>query len=174
MTRWDQRNGCHSHSLPAISRRPRRRLQGWTTRTTTCTWSTQLLQIHPQPWWTVVSCTCSGLSSSHVAPRISVHHNAVCGTCRNTNIINTCVVFRQWHIHSNIQFFLSCIAVVLIGVGYEWLRDIQKKVDRRIAAQVLLKGKRAVSRRHQLESESEVAENEPLLIGADTSKAGRR
>lgn len=59
-------------------------------------------------------------------------------------------------------------------MGYEWLRDIQKKVDRRIAAQVLLKGKSVVSRRHQLESEGEVAENEPLLIGADTSKAGRR
>ena len=82
------------------------------------------------------------------------------------------MVFRQWHIHSNVQFFLSCVAVVLIGVGYEWLRDIQKRVDRKIAAQVLLKGKSVVSRRQDLESES--AESEPLLIGAGSSKAGRR
>lgn len=94
--------------------------------------------------------------------------------CRNTNIINTCVVFRQWHIHSTLQFFLSCLAVVLIGVGYEWLRDVQRRVDKRIAAQMLLKGKTVVSRRHELESESEVAESEPLLIGAGSSKAGRR
>jgi copper transporter 1 len=94
--------------------------------------------------------------------------------CRNTNIINTCVVFPQWHIHSNVQFFLSCVAVVLIGVGYEWLRDVQKRVDRKIAAQMLLKGKSVVSRRQESELESETAESEPLLIGAGSSKAGRR
>ncbi|CCA67599.1 related to a putative low-affinity copper transport protein [Serendipita indica DSM 11827] len=65
----------------------------------------------------------------------------------NTNIINTCVVFRQWHIHSYFQFYLSFLAVVALGCSYEWLRDLQRRVDRRIAAQLISsgKGKSAVS-----------------------------
>ncbi|PVF99409.1 Ctr-domain-containing protein [Serendipita vermifera] len=59
----------------------------------------------------------------------------------NTNVINTCIVFRQWHIHSNFQFFLSFLAIVALGCSYEWLRDLQRRVDRKIAAQLLNSGK---------------------------------
>jgi copper transporter 1 len=55
--------------------------------------------------------------------------------------------FRQWHIHNGFQFFLSFLAIMALGVSYEWLRDLSRRVDRKIAVQLLDsgKGKNAVS-----------------------------
>jgi hypothetical protein len=53
---------------------------------------------------------------------------------RNTNIVDTCVVFRQWHISSTSSFIFSCLIIVALGVLYEYLRAFQKSFDRRIAA----------------------------------------
>jgi solute carrier family 31 (copper transporter), member 1 len=52
---------------------------------------------------------------------------------RNTQIINTCVVFPQWHISSNTSFFISFLIIVALGVAYEYLRELQKSLDIRIA-----------------------------------------
>jgi len=52
----------------------------------------------------------------------------------NTQIINTCIVFRQWHISSTFSFVLSFFVIIALGVLYEYLREVQKTVDRRIAA----------------------------------------
>ncbi|KAG6336633.1 hypothetical protein ID866_2472 [Astraeus odoratus] len=54
----------------------------------------------------------------------------------NTQIINTCIVFRSWHVHTHAQFVASCVAIVLLGVLYEYLRVFQQRVDRRIAAKL--------------------------------------
>lgn len=53
---------------------------------------------------------------------------------RNTQIVDTCVVFKSWHIRSNADFVLSLIAIVLLGMFFEWLRSYAKKVDQRILA----------------------------------------
>ena len=53
---------------------------------------------------------------------------------RNTQIIDTCVVFKSWHIRSNAGFVLSLIAIVLLGVFYEWLRSYAKRFDRKVLA----------------------------------------
>ncbi|KAI0000474.1 Ctr copper transporter family-domain-containing protein [Russula vinacea] len=58
----------------------------------------------------------------------------------NTQIEDTCIVFRQWHISSHFIFVLSFIAIILISLGYEYLRAYQRSVDRRIA-QALSRGK---------------------------------
>ncbi|THH28752.1 hypothetical protein EUX98_g5454 [Antrodiella citrinella] len=65
----------------------------------------------------------------------------------NTQIEDTCIVFRSWHIYTITGFVLSCIAIVLLGIFYEWLREAQKNLDRRIAAQLSAqeKGKARVS-----------------------------
>jgi len=55
----------------------------------------------------------------------------------NTNIINTCIVFREWHIQSTSGFIFSLFVIGLIGVGYEWIRDLQRKLDVRIAARMI-------------------------------------
>lgn len=53
--------------------------------------------------------------------------------CRNTQIEDTCVVFRGWHISSKFTFFLSFLAVIAISLAYEWLRAYSRAVDQRIA-----------------------------------------
>ncbi|KAF8971217.1 copper transporter [Flammula alnicola] len=58
----------------------------------------------------------------------------------NTNIIDTCVVFEGWHIHTRTAFFWSFIAIVALGVLYEYLRVFQRKLDHHIALS-LQKGK---------------------------------
>ncbi|KAF9647815.1 Ctr copper transporter [Thelephora ganbajun] len=52
----------------------------------------------------------------------------------NTRIIDTCVVFKSWHIRSNAGFVVSCIAIVLLGLFFEWLRSYAKRVDQKILA----------------------------------------
>ncbi|KAJ3505369.1 hypothetical protein NLJ89_g7458 [Agrocybe chaxingu] len=54
----------------------------------------------------------------------------------NTDIIDTCIVFRSWHIHSNAQFVGSFLAIVALGVLYEYLRVFQRKLDYHIAVSV--------------------------------------
>ncbi|KAI5123846.1 hypothetical protein M0805_005665 [Coniferiporia weirii] len=51
----------------------------------------------------------------------------------NTQIIDTCVVFPQWHIRSHGSFVLSFFAIVALGIFYEWLRAFARRVDRSVA-----------------------------------------
>lgn len=83
----------------------------------------------------------------------------------NTQILDTCVVFKSWHISSNTTFVLSFLAIVLIGVGYEWIRKFQTTLDRRIAISII-KGKGLSSGR---ESPAEDA----LLMGRGVAKKGQ-
>lgn len=88
--------------------------------------------------------------------------------CRNTQIEDTCIVFRQWHISSHFVFVLSFIAIIFISLGYEYLRAYQRSVDRRIA-QALSRGKgrdkSAVSGRSSPEPYSSDVEDAGLLSG---------
>ena len=52
----------------------------------------------------------------------------------NTQIQDTCIVFRSWHIHSNTQFVISLIIIALLGVAYEYLRVLQRNLDTHVAA----------------------------------------
>jgi len=66
----------------------------------------------------------------------------------NTQIENTCIVFRSWHIHTTSAFVASCFAIVLLCVFHEWLRVFQRQVDYRIALSLQSKpGAAATSRR---------------------------
>ncbi|KAI0929937.1 hypothetical protein AcV5_006774 [Taiwanofungus camphoratus] len=89
----------------------------------------------------------------------------------NTQIENTCIVFRSWHISSNTHFVLSCIAIVALGVLYEWLRVAQRDVDLRIARRLIAEGKGKArttrSGRNTPESDSEGA---GLLTGVPVLK----
>jgi len=87
---------------------------------------------------------------------------------RNTQIEDTCIVFRSWHISSRFIFALSFVAIIFISVGYEYLRAYQRNVDRRIAL-ALCRGKgrdkSAVSGRTSPELSGEDVENAGLLSG---------
>ncbi|KAJ7217751.1 copper transporter [Mycena pura] len=59
----------------------------------------------------------------------------------NTQIIDTCIVFRSWHVTSSAFFLGSCLAIVALGVFYEYLRAFSKSLDKRIAAALVASGK---------------------------------
>ncbi|KAJ7497596.1 Ctr copper transporter family-domain-containing protein [Mycena latifolia] len=59
----------------------------------------------------------------------------------NTQIVDTCIVFRSWHVSSTASLIGSCIAIMALGVFYEYLRAFQKSLDTRIALALVASGK---------------------------------
>ncbi|KAG1870215.1 copper transporter [Suillus subalutaceus] len=87
----------------------------------------------------------------------------------NTQIIDTCVVFRQWHIHSNLQFFFSFLAIVALGMLYEYLRVFSKDFDKRIGVKLRIQSGRrtplTASGQSSPERHGDSAEERGLLNG---------
>jgi copper transporter 1 len=87
---------------------------------------------------------------------------------RNTQIEDTCIVFRRWHISSRFVFALSFLAIIGISLGYEYVRAYQRSVDRRIALALCrdkARGKSAVSGRASPELSGPEIESAGLLSG---------
>ncbi|KAG6916019.1 hypothetical protein DXG01_008788 [Tephrocybe rancida] len=59
----------------------------------------------------------------------------------NTQIIDTCIVFRSWHVRSTQGFIFSSLVIVALGVLYEYLREFQKKYDLYLARTLSSEGK---------------------------------
>ncbi|KAH7101260.1 Ctr copper transporter [Auriculariales sp. MPI-PUGE-AT-0066] len=55
----------------------------------------------------------------------------------NTQVEDTCIVFRWWHIYNNIDFVIALVAVAGLGVLYEYLRVVQVKYDQRVAVRLV-------------------------------------
>jgi copper transporter 1 len=88
---------------------------------------------------------------------------------RNTQIEDTCIVFRQWHISSSFVFAISCLVVIFISLGYEYIRAYQRNVDRRIALALCrgkARGSGAVSGRTSPGPSGEDVEGAGLLSGS--------
>ena len=114
-------------------------------------------------WVQPVQCRCFGtydpVTSLPAAPRrISTRLR------RNTQIVDTCIVFKQWHISSRFTFALSFIAIIFISVGYEYLRAYQRTVDRHIAL--------ALCRGKGRDKSPVSGRNSPELSGPDVEEAG--
>jgi hypothetical protein len=95
------------------------------------------------------------LSYTHTHPHY--HH-------RNTQIEDTCIVFKQWHISSRFVFALSFLAIIFISLGYEYLRAYQRSLDWRIA--------QALSRGKGRDKASVSGRSSPELSGQDFEAAG--
>ncbi|CED84906.1 Copper transporter [Phaffia rhodozyma] len=52
----------------------------------------------------------------------------------NWQVEDTCVVFRSWHISNWLGMVMSCLAIILIALGYEWTKHKLALYDRRVAA----------------------------------------
>ena len=85
------------------------------------------------PWDRNVLCICSGK-----LPCLPYYVPSPTSTpaCRNTQIIDTCVIFPGWHIGSTTSFVLSFFAIVLLGILYEYLRLVQRRLDVYIAQDI--------------------------------------
>ncbi|ORX34636.1 Ctr copper transporter family-domain-containing protein [Kockovaella imperatae] len=51
----------------------------------------------------------------------------------NSDIENVCVVFSSWHIKSSFTMFLSCMAIIVISVGYASLNKYIHSYDKILA-----------------------------------------
>ncbi|KAI0266656.1 copper transporter [Gloeopeniophorella convolvens] len=99
-----------------------------------------------------------GHGDMDMGPKCSMH------MLWNTQIEDTCIVFKQWHISSRFVFALSFLAIILISLGYEYLRAYQRAVDRRIAL--------ALSRGKGRDKSSVSGRSTPELSGPDVEEAG--
>ncbi|TRM69270.1 Ctr copper transporter [Schizophyllum amplum] len=88
----------------------------------------------------------------------------------NTQIADTCIVFSSWHISSNGQFILSCIAVAALGILYEYLRVVQGAIDVRVA-RALASSKGKAHARSGSRTPDGDSEEAGLLSGRRASKS---
>ncbi|KDR67565.1 hypothetical protein GALMADRAFT_258239 [Galerina marginata CBS 339.88] len=93
----------------------------------------------------------------HSAHAHAAHEMAMPMRCKmnmlwNTDIIDTCIVFRSWHVTSTSFFLGSCIAIVLLGVLYEYLRVFQRRLDVHIALALQNQSKGKTGRGRERES----------------------
>lgn len=109
-------------------------------------------------------------SAHNMAARCSMH------MLWNTQIIDTCVVFSQWHIRSNLQFFFSFLAIVGLGMLYEYLRVFSRDFDKRIAVKLRVQNGRrtplTASGRSSPERHGDNAEETGLLNGSRKKPQG--
>lgn len=45
------------------------------------------------------------------------------------NTKNLCVVFKWWHVRTRMDLILTFIAVIVLGMGYEYLKSLSAKLD---------------------------------------------
>lgn len=50
----------------------------------------------------------------------------------NTSYKNLCLIFPSWRLTTPSSLYLSLLVIVGLCVGYEWLRLVLKRVDRRL------------------------------------------
>ncbi|KAH8986000.1 Ctr copper transporter [Lactarius hatsudake] len=104
-----------------------------------------------------------GHGGMDMGPKCSMH------MLWNTQIQDTCIVFKQWHISSRFIFALSFLAIILISLGYEYIREYQRTVDRHIAlalSRSKTRGKGPVSGRSTPEQSGPDVEEAGLLSGS--------
>ncbi|KAH9040069.1 copper transporter [Lactarius pseudohatsudake] len=104
-----------------------------------------------------------GHDGMDMGPKCSMH------MLWNTQIEDTCIVFEQWHISSRFIFALSFLAIILISLGYEYIREYQRTVDRHIALALFrskTRGKGSVSGRSTPEQSGPEVEEAGLLSGS--------
>ena len=49
---------------------------------------------------------------------------------------NLCIVFRQWHVSSNLSLVVSLAAIVAICAGYEALREATRRYEAMLSKRV--------------------------------------
>lgn len=88
----------------------------------------------------------------------------------NTQILDTCVVFSQWHIRSHLQFFFSFLAIVALGMLYEYLRVYSRDFDTRIAVKLRSGRRTPLTASGRSSPERSDAEETGLLNGLRVAK----
>lgn len=56
----------------------------------------------------------------------------------NIDYHNLCIIFPSWHIRSLASFLFSLLAIVILGAGYEAVREISRRVEAGISNPIKL------------------------------------
>ncbi|KAF9446221.1 Ctr-domain-containing protein [Macrolepiota fuliginosa MF-IS2] len=82
--------------------------------------------------------------SGHGGHDMPMPHQCTMDMLWNANIIDTCIVFRSWHITSTTAFIVSFFIIVGLGVFYEYLRLFARRFDQQLALSLSAKGKNRI------------------------------
>lgn len=63
----------------------------------------------------------------------------------NTSYKNLCLIFPSWRLTTASSLYLSLLVIVGLCIGYEWLRLILKRLDRRLVGAARRRGASAAS-----------------------------
>ncbi|TFK66537.1 Ctr copper transporter [Pluteus cervinus] len=83
----------------------------------------------------------------------------------NTQIADTCIVFKSWHISTNFGFVIACLVIVGLGVLYEYLRVLQQRLDVHVANTLVAQGRGKVRASSGRSTPDRVGEESGLLTG---------
>jgi len=83
----------------------------------------------------------------------------------NTQIADTCIVFKSWHISTHFGFFIACLVIVGLGVLYEYLRVLKQRLDVHVASTLVAQGKGKVRASSGRSTPDRVGEESGLLTG---------
>ncbi|KAJ6562162.1 Ctr copper transporter [Mycena capillaripes] len=86
----------------------------------------------------------------------------------NTQVVDTCIVFRSWHVSSTFTFIVSCAAIMGLGVLYEALRTFQRTVDARIARDL---APSAISLSDTTDADDNASKRTPIPLAPRTLRA---
>ncbi|KIW66415.1 hypothetical protein PV04_05751 [Phialophora macrospora] len=81
------------------------------------------------------------------------------------NTQNLCIVFRWWRIAGPMSLALSLLAIIILGAGYEAIREVSRRVEARQAAQLST---------HSISASSEHESSSLLRVGRDNKGAAER
>ncbi|CAP60106.1 uncharacterized protein PODANS_1_4220 [Podospora anserina S mat+] len=76
---------------------------------------------------------------------------------------NLCIVFRQWHISSNFSLFVSLLAIVALGAGYEALREAIRRYEAAVTRRANSVPREIESRYQDEEDHEQDAETAPFF-----------
>jgi copper transporter 1 len=65
--------------------------------------------------------------SSFLLPQLTETHRLF-----TWNTQDLCLVFRWWHVTSTFSLIVSLLMVVLLGMGYEYLRELSRRYEARV------------------------------------------
>jgi len=82
----------------------------------------------------------------------------------NTQIEGTCIVFRSWRVSGKGTLILSFLAIVALGVFYEYLKQVSKAYDQRVAKVLASNYKGKTTERGRSRSTSPGAEEDTELL----------
>ncbi|KAL7418895.1 copper transpport protein [Cryptotrichosporon argae] len=91
----------------------------------------------------------------------------------NSQVADTCVVFRSWHIHGWMTLLVSCLAIIALSISYAFLLSFIRHYDRTLAYGVYADSRGAGRRESAVERRQSLIPPVPTGYSAVDAGAGK-